>query len=197
MSRFQSANAFNYTAEIHSVCVDLCRRIPAFSHIDMERVAVSFAQTRHSEPHGVFACMMPMRFEGGSLITQQRKRSFTLQRCYKNDGTEYLYILYFYVPRFIELTLSRKLETIVHELYHIGPKFDGDLRRFPGRCFAHGSSKKKYDEQVRGFLNHWLKQDPPENLWGFLRADFRTLQAEYGRLRGTRIIPPKLIPCEK
>ena len=127
---------------------------------------------------------------------ESRGRRWTLQRCYRPDGVEYLYIFYFYVPRFIELKLSQKLETIVHELYHISPDFNGDLRRFKGRCFAHGSSQKKYDMTVRGFVDHWLKQDPPTEIWGFLKLGYRELIDIYGGLHGTRISMPKIIPTE-
>lgn len=189
-----TVKSFDYTGAIAKVCEDVCFRVPTLNHIDMGRVAVSFSQTKHSAPFGVFACMTPLRFEGGATTRQKQGRDWVVQRCLREDGTEYLYILYFYVPRFIELTLSQKLETIVHELYHIGPNFDGDLRRFQGRCFAHGSSQKKYDQTVRGFVDHWLKQDPPPELWDFLRFGYKELVEQYGGLYGTRIRMPKVIP---
>jgi hypothetical protein len=163
----------------------------------MSRVAISFAQTKHSAPFGIFATTTPLRFKGGGLFMQSQGKDWTLQRCYRADGVEYLYILYFYVPRFIELKLSQKLETIVHELYHINPDFNGDLRRFKGRCFAHGSSQKKYDQTVRDFVDHWLKQNPPPKIWNFLQYNYKELLAEFGGLHGTRIQAPKIITLEK
>jgi predicted metallopeptidase len=189
--------SFGYTTAIAKVCEDICFRVPALSHIDMSRVAVSFAQTKHSAPFGIFATTTPLRFKGGELFIQSQGKPWTLQRCYRPDGVEYLYILYFYVPRFIELKLSQKLETIVHELYHINPDFNGDLRRFKGRCFAHGSSQKKYDQTVRDFVNHWLKQNPPPKVWNFLQYNYKELIAEFGGLHGTRIPAPKIIAIEK
>ncbi|MDR3183454.1 MAG: hypothetical protein LBT89_11170, partial [Planctomycetaceae bacterium] len=102
--------------------------------------------------------------------------------------------LYFYVPRFIELPLSQKLDTIVHELYHISPLFNGDLRRFSGRCFAHGSSKKKYDLTVQRLTKYWLQQEPPESVWGFLKLKYKELTVLYGKLTGTKIPMPKIVP---
>lgn len=193
----QARNSFDYTAAIVKVCEDVCFRVPALRHIDMSRVAVSFSRTKHSEPFGVFASAMPLRFEGGELIVHKRDKSWTLQRCFRDDGVEYLYILYFYVPRFIELKLLQKMETIVHELYHISPFFNGDLRRFKGRCFAHGSSQKKYDATVRGFVDHWLQQNPSPEVWDFLQLGYKELISCHGGLHGTRIAMPKVIPCGK
>jgi hypothetical protein len=103
--------------------------------------------------------------------------------------------MYFFVPRFIELTLTQKLQTVVHELYHISPEFNGDIRRFNGRCFAHGSSQKKYDKTVQQFTDYWLKQEPPEEIWSFLLFNYKTLTEKFGRLVGTRIKKPVLIPA--
>ena len=40
----------------------------------------------------------------------------------------------FYLPRFCDQSLDEKLSTVMHELWHISPAFDGDIRRLPGRC---------------------------------------------------------------
>jgi predicted metallopeptidase len=188
---------FDYTAALARVCADVCFRVPALNHIDMDRVAVCYAQTRHSAPVGTFACVTPLRFKNGDLTKSTRSGEVTLPRYFNNDGVEYLYIIHFYVPRFIELRLPQKLETIVHELYHIAPLFNGDLRRFAGRCSTHGSSQKKYDQIVQGFVDHWLKQNPPPQIWDFLRLDYKELILAYGRLVGKKINFPKIIPVKK
>ncbi|MDR0521899.1 MAG: hypothetical protein LBH00_08630 [Planctomycetaceae bacterium] len=187
---------FDYTAAVASVCGDMSFRVPELRHIDIARVAFSFSQTKNSAPFGIFATTVPLRFENGDAFQLNRKGLvYTVQKCLRSDGTEFLYILYFYVPRFIELPLLQKLETIVHELYHISPQFNGDLRRFPGRCFAHGSSQKEYDRIVSRLVQYWLKQNPPEPLWDFLRFNFRDLTQQFGKLHGTRIPFPKIIPA--
>ena len=188
-------STFDYTAAIAAVCGDMCFRIPELRHIDMTRVAVGFSRTKNSEPFGVFAATTPLRFENGESLFQSRGRQWTVQRLFRPDGLEYLYILNFYVPRFIELPLSQKLDTIVHELYHINPQCNGELRRFTGRRFAHGS-KKKYDQIVHRLVQYWLKQDPPDELWGFLCYNYRDLTAKYGKLSGMRIPIPKIIPAD-
>ncbi|MDR3233922.1 MAG: hypothetical protein LBT46_09725 [Planctomycetaceae bacterium] len=185
---------FDYTQALKTLCEDICFRVPELRHIEMNRVAVSFSQTKNSEPYGIYASTTPLRFSGGNETLVRRGRTLTMQSCYKNDGTQYLYILYFYVPRFIELPLSQKLDTIVHELYHISPLFNGDLRRFSGRCFAHGSSKAKYDQSVKRLTEYYLQREPPESVWSFLQLDYRGLTAQYGKLTGTKIPMPKIVP---
>ena len=101
-----------------------------------------------------------------------------------------LYILNFYLPRFLDLPLREKLTTTLHELWHIGPKFDGDVRRLGGRCFAHGSSQKQYDAHIEALLDRWLALGPPEPLYDFLRLKFRELSARHGRVLAARVPVP-------
>ena len=190
------SRSFDYTDAIAKVCGDICFRVPELSHIDMSRVAVSFTQTRHSDPHGVFAAVTPLRFKDGAERTRHHGRDWKVQRCLRSDGGEYLYILYFFVPRFMELTFRDKLETIIHELYHISPDCNGDLRRFKGRCFMHGSSQKRYNAVVRTFVEKWLRRDPPPDIWDFLNLDYKEIVARFGGVHGTRIPMPKVIPVE-
>ena len=81
-----------------------------------------------------------------------------------------------------------------HELWHIGPDFDGDLRRFAGRYYAHGSSQDDFDATARRLAQQWLSASPPENLYDFLHCSFAELVEEFGGVCGQRIRTPKLIP---
>jgi hypothetical protein len=138
--------------------------------------------------------MTPMRFEEGSLTTRRRGRNYTVQRLYDASGRELLYILSIYLPRFQNHSLQEKIATIIHELWHISPQFDGDLRRFSGRCFAHGGSQKEYDRQVDEIAAHWWNSAPPPSVYEFLRLSFRDLEKQHGRVYGTKIRQPKLVP---
>ena len=187
-------SGFDFTTQIGAVCRDMIARLPELAHIDLSRVAISFAQTRKAVDHGMHASLTPMRFENGSLLTTRRRRRYTVQRVYAADGREMLYILTFYLPRFLETPLREKLHTTLHELWHIGPAFDGDLRRFGGRCYAHSHSQKEYDAQVDSLLDRWLALDPPEEVYQFLRLRFGELERAYGRVYGVKIPHPKLLP---
>ena len=96
--------------------------------------------------------------------------------------------------KFLNMEFHEKLSTVMHELWHVSPKFDGDVRRFDGRCFAHGCSEEQYDAQVEQLVARWLALGPPESVCGFLRLNFRELGARYGGVHGRKIPMPKLIP---
>jgi predicted metallopeptidase len=188
---------FDFTLHIRRLCDDMVQRLEQLRHIDMSRVAVSFSQTRRTGSHGMFASLTPLRFAGGQMHTFRRKRRWGIQRVYGPDGREMLYILSFYLPRFLDLPFREKLTTTLHELWHIGPQFDGDLRRLGGRCFAHGSSQKRYDAHIAALLDRWLALDPPGSLYDFLRLSFRELTAGHGRVFGRRVPVPKLVPLDR
>ncbi|MEM6798043.1 MAG: hypothetical protein AAF589_00885 [Planctomycetota bacterium] len=186
--------AFDFTAAIRLVCEDMSRRAPELSHVDMQRVAVGFCQARKRVPHGLQASLTPLRFEGGALTKRIRGREFICQRLVDGSGRDYLYLLQFYLPRFLDHALEEKLTTIVHELWHISPEMDGDLRRHEGRCYVHGASQQAFDEQAARIGREWLMRDPPAGLYEWLTVDFRTLAAEHGGVSGQRFRTPKLAP---
>ena len=185
---------FDFTFHIRRLCDDMVRRLPNLRHIDLSRVAVSFCQARKHLSHGMYASLTPMRFAGGQTHTIRHGRKWTVQRLYDRSGREMLYILSLYLPRFLELPFREKLTTVVHELWHIGPRFDGDLRRYGGRCFAHTGSKRSYDALVERLADDWLSHHPPKAVYDFLHDDFRGLVARHGRIYGVKIPTPKLIP---
>ena len=183
---------FDFTLHIRRLCQDMVARLEELRHIDMGLVAVSFSQARKAADCGMYASLTPLRFAGGERHTVRRGQRWTLQRVY-DGGREMLYILNFYLPRFLDLPLEEKLTTVVHELWHIGPRFDGDLRRFRGRCYAHSGSQQKYDAQAKRLVDRWLALGPPAPLYDFLHLRFRQLSARHGRVHGQRVPTPKLI----
>jgi hypothetical protein len=178
---------------MRSLCVDLTRRLPELSHIDMCRVAIRFCQARIHSRHGIYASLTPMRFAGGALTSLRRGRTWTVQRLFDDAGREMLYLLSFYLPRFQQRPLEEKLSTVIHELWHISPAFDGDIRRHPGRCYAHTHSQKQYDAQMDALAQKWLSLAPPPECYDFLRYDFRGLEARHGRVYGQKIRTPRLV----
>jgi predicted metallopeptidase len=187
---------FDFTLHIRRVCEDMVARLEELRHVDMSRVAVSFSQTRRRGCEGMHASLTPLRFADGKMHTFRRKRRWGLQRVYDAGGREMLYILTFYLPRFLDLAPREKLTTVLHELWHIGPKFDGDVRRLGSRCYAHGSSQKKYDAHVETLLNRWLSQNQPKSLYDFLELNFSELSALHGRIFGRKTPHPKLVPLD-
>jgi predicted metallopeptidase len=187
---------FDFTLHMRRLCDDLVHRLPDLTHIDLGLVAISFSQTRKAVDHGLHASLTPLRFAGGSRHTIRRGRKWTVQRLVDPSGREMLYLLSFYLPRFLDQSFRQKLTTVVHELWHISPRFDGDLRRFGGRCYAHSASQRRYDAKVEQLVDRWLSLEPPASVYNFLRYEFRELVRRYGRVYGVKIPTPKLIPVE-
>ncbi len=173
----------------------MAARLDEFRHIDMSLVAVSFRQTRKRMRGGLYASLTPLRFAGGQLQSVRRDRSWKIQRVVV-DGREMLYLLNFYLPRFLDLPFAEKLTTIAHELLHVGPQFDGDLRRFGGRCYAHTHSHAEFDAHAARLGQCWLAQQPDQALYDFLHLDFHKLQSRHGHIFGRRIAAPKLLPVD-
>ena len=191
----QATAGFNFTARMRQLCLGISGRLTDMQHVDVTRIAFSFAQTRKRVRHGMWASLTPMRFTGGAETGIRNGRRYAAQRLYA-DGQEMLYILTFYLPRFMELSFNDKLVTVFHELWHISPEFDGDIRRFPGRCFAHTHSEKDYDAAMDVLVKKWLATNPPPSCYAFLHKDFAELQRVYGPVYGAKVRQPRLIPLE-
>jgi hypothetical protein len=186
--------SFDFTLHIRRVCDDMVARLPELAHIDMSRVAVGICQTRKPVRHGLFASLTPLRFEGGATTTIRRGRPHAVQRVCDQRGREMLYVLSFYLPRYANLDLREKLITVLHELWHINPQFNGDIRRHCGRYHAHSHSQADYDREMGVLADRWLALAPLEDLWGFLRDGFRQLGFRHGRVVGLKIPRPRILP---
>ncbi len=185
--------AFDFTEAMRLLCEDVVARTPELEHVRMSQVAVTFAQARRRVLHGLQAKLTPLRFERGALITQRGRQRWTVRRMFSGD-VELLYILTFYLPRFQDQPLHEKLITVFHELFHISPRFDGDIRRMEGRYHVHSHSQKEYDRVMGVLAERYLKQQPNDRLWGFLRFRFDEIVARHGGVIGAKMPIPKLIP---
>ena len=186
---------FDFSRAMSLLCADIAARLDELSYIRMEQVAVAFAQARRRSVYGLQAKLTPLRFENGSLITVRGSRRWTIQRVYCGDR-EMLYILTFYLPRFLDLPFREKLVTVFHELYHIGPAFDGDIRRFDGRYHVHSPRQKEFDRAVERLVDAYLSTEPSPELYGFLRHNFQELHRRHGGIVGIKVPIPKLIPLD-
>lgn len=176
------------------LCNDIVVRLPQLAHIDPGRILFAFCQARNRTRFGRHATLTPLRFQGGSHEMVRRGRKLRSQPVFDACGREVLYILSFYLPRFLDEPFHEKMATAIHELWHISPNFDGDIRRHSGRCYAHSSSKAKYDQQMHALAELYLKQKPPEGLLAPLRLSFNELCRQQGPVFGARVRRPRLIP---
>jgi predicted metallopeptidase len=184
---------FDFTAAMHELCADTVARTPALAHIDLSRVLFSINLARNGRRHGLQARVTPLRFQGGALASVHRKTAYQVQRVVV-DGREILYLVTFCLPRFLNREFEDKLVTVFHELYHIGPAFDGDLRRHAGRYCAHTGSQKKYDAHMAALAKKYLNGGADPARYAFLRLSFGQLCRRHGSVIGLHLPRPKLIP---
>ena len=111
------------------------------------------------------------------------------------------YMISFALPRFCDQSLTRsrkekfypgadpwiaKLDTVVHELYHIDPELAG-IRRIKNDdgvdlANCHG---RQFLETVAGLVHTYLESRPSRDAYDFLRHDFGGLHARHGGISGT------------
>lgn len=183
------------TARTRLLCEDLCARLAELRHIDVSRMAIRLCQTRRAGVYGVQATMTPLRFRDGAETAVRRGRTWRIGPCPTDaTGRSCLYLLSLYVPRFLDLPAAEKVAVVVHELWHVSPSFDGDLRRFgPGRHRFHGGGCERYHAEMRRLASQWLTLDPPRELCDWLDGDFTALRSRFGRVVGHRLPTPRLI----
>jgi len=184
---------FDYAEAMKKLVADIASRCDVFRHVDMSAVLVGCIKARSSSNMGLYARTVPMRFEDGSHVTTKRGLLYRVPKVI-HDGNEILYIVSFCLPRFQDLSFDDKITTIFHELYHISPRFDGDIRRFDGRHFVHGS-QKKYDELMKSLADEYLRENPDSELAEFLKLSWEELSWKHEAITWTiyRAPRPQLI----
>jgi predicted metallopeptidase len=187
--------AFDFTANICRLYADIAERCPELNHVDTGRILFGFTQSRNGRAHGLQARVTPMRFHGGLLVRRYRGVHYQVQR-FVVDGQDILYLMTFCLPRFLNQSFDDKLVTLFHELYHISPRFDGDLRRHAGRYAVHSHSQRRYDQQMAELARAYLATDPDPGLYAFLRLDHAHLRRRYGHVMGVVVPRPKLVPLD-
>jgi predicted metallopeptidase len=178
---------------MHRLCADVVARCEPLCHVDVSRLLFAITQARSGRTHGLQAKVTPLRFRSGGLRHRRRGVCYQVQR-YFVDGREMLYVVTFCLPRFLNQSFDDKFVTLFHELYHISPAFDGDLRRHEGRCAIHSHSKRLYDEHMAQLARAYLADGADPALSTFLRLNFTQLLHRHGSVIGVMVPRPKLIP---
>jgi hypothetical protein len=184
---------FHFCAHVRRLCADIVARCAELRHVRPDRVLFAFTQARNGRAHGLQARLTPLRFKGGALYRRHRGTQYQVQRLFVN-GREMLYVMTFCLPRFLNQTFDDKLVTLFHELFHIGPRFDGDIRRHAGRYAMHSRSQQRYDEHMAALARDYLASRPDPDLHAFLRLTFAQLGHRHGSVVGAVVPRPKLVP---
>jgi hypothetical protein len=184
---------FDFCAHVNRLCADVGRRSEELRHVDVSRMLFAVTQARNGRAHGLQARVTPLRFRDGQLTRVRRGVTYQVQR-YLVGGREMLYLVTFCLPRFLDLDFEEKLVTLFHELYHLSPAFDGDLRRHDGRYALHSHSQRRYDEHMARLARAYLADGADPELYAFLRLNFAELQRRYGGVVGVVVPRPKIVP---
>jgi hypothetical protein len=207
-----AAGMINYTERLSLLMDDIAARVSALSFLDTRRVLV-FARAGRSDADGALAtchCVSLPASEPGYYFWRDRstgkltRRSewFVTKSPLVRVGTQPIdYMISFTLPRFCDQALSgtrkeahypgaenwiAKLDTVVHELYHIDPERPGIRRmeRADGTYSAncHG---RRFFEDVVGMVREYLDSKPDPEVYDFLRYDFDDLTRRFGGVVGT------------
>ena len=202
----------NYTERLTLLMQDVVTRVPTLSFINIADVLV-FARAGRSNAEGAFAtchCLtLPpsdpgyyfWRDRASGQITRRSEWFVTKSPVVTIGARPVKYMLSFTLPRFCDQSLDRsrkekfypgaqpwvsKLDTVIHELYHIDPQFAGIRRieREDGTYSAHCHGHRFFEE-VAAMVNTYLATKPDPLVTDFLRHDFAALDARYGGVVGT------------
>ncbi len=202
----------NYTERIALLMQDVVTRVPRLSFINLADVLI-FARSGRSTAEGAFAtchCLTLPPSEPGYYFWRDRtthaltRRSewFVTKSPVVSIGTRDIkYMLSFALPRFCDQSLDRsrkerlypgadpwiaKLDTIVHELYHIDPELTG-IRRIEKEdgTYSANCHGQRFFEQVAEMVHTYLNSKPDLSAYDFLLQDFASLDARHGGVVGT------------
>ncbi len=180
---------YEFTDRMTALIQHIADTVPELAHVDTRRLLVSITRQRSRYRDGLFAHVTPMRFENGAHTTVWRSKTYQASRLVRN-GKEILYVISFCLPRFLKRTFDEKIHTTIHELYHISPLCDGDVRRYgSGRIHT-----KQFHTTVDRLTDRFLALHDREHS-AFLAPCWRTIQRRYGNIVGEtlRIPQPRLI----
>lgn len=203
----------NYTDRIALLMQDVVERTPRLSFIDLREIVV-FGRFGRSGADGAFAtchCLTLPESDPGYYFWRDRSTGALTRRSewfvtkspqVRIGGTPIKYLISFVLPRFCDQALERtrkaslypagtpswvaKLDTIVHELYHIDPDEAG-IRRVSRSDGTHSplSHGPLFYEDVASMVLDYLASRPDPSLFDFLSQDFAGLTARHGGVVAT------------
>jgi len=202
----------NYTESLTLLMQDVVGRVPALSFIDIADVLV-FARFGRSNAEGAFATCHSLslppsepgyyfwRDRESGRITRRSEWFITKSPVVAIGTREMKYLMSFALPRFCDQSLDRsrkgrfyqdaepwmaKLDTVVHELYHIDPEHMGIRRIERGDgTYSANCHNARFFEQVSEMVQTYLASQPDPAVYEFLRHDFDALEQRHGGVVGT------------
>jgi hypothetical protein len=186
---------YNLTDDVSLLVHLLAKRVPALAHLRPGQLLHGVSQARTRSKYGIYAQCHGLRFKHGRREHKTRDGFAWQWPIIKVRGQEILYYITYFLPRFLDQPPRERLNTLLHELYHISPKFNGDLRRFAGRNEFHGSD---FDRQVDALVEEAVPHVDAAR-FPFLIHSFEELTARYGGIVGNKLkrFHPKKVRLEE
>jgi hypothetical protein len=202
----------NYTDRISALVRDIVGRVPALGHLDPDDLLI-FGRFGRSTAAGAYAtchCLtLPPTDPGyyfwcdrrSGRMTRRSEWFVTKSPQVSIGGRPVQYLISIALPRFCDQALDQsrkrryygaapswiaKLDTIIHELYHVDPG-QGGLRkavRLDGSVAA-TLHARHFFEDVAGMVRQYLDGRPDPATYDFLRYGFEELLERYGRIAAT------------
>ena len=150
-----SSRPLNLNRAIRALMRDLAVRSPEFAHLIPARVLIVAGEARRASRGSV----KPLAF------ARARSRDSTGARkpVVRVDGRRMLYCVTLRPLFFRDARPEQRIETLLHELYHVSPAFDGTLD--PSR--RHTRLGASFSRTFRPVVRRYLRQCPPEVLAPF------------------------------
>ncbi len=181
------------SSTLTAIISEIVSRTPSLAHIDVERILVCVGSNRKGRRGGLYGKLIPLRFKNGSPRLLHRGRTYAIPEI-SHNGRTCLYMLYFYMPRFFDLSWEGKLGVLFHELFHISPRFDGDIRRMGAVKAAHGHSKRHFETLFSPELRAFIPYAHTSAHFEFLSMNTHVLYRRYRAVTGIRMKNPKPLP---
>ena len=185
-------DTINITGTIKNIIKEISIFSPNFAYINTDKVLICISSNKKGNGGATYGKLVPLRFEGGNAAVKYNNHFYSMPTI-KSEGIEQFYIIYFFIPRFFDLTFEEKIKIIFHELYHISPDFNGDIRRVSKGKSAHGHSKKHFDSLFIDDLiqfSSYIKKTPYIH---FLNMNTKSLYKQFSKVIGRRMKMPKPI----
>ena len=165
---------------------EMVQRTEEFKLFDVNRILLCCSTNRKKTGGGIYGKLLPLRFENGSKFIKYNSRFYTIPRLVVN-GTEILYLMYFYLPKFFDLSAREKINVMFHELYHISPLFNGDIRRMGEVKKAHGHSRKAFEERYIGYARDFYEYIRHTPYHVFLQMSTEDLHKNFKKIQFRRM----------
>lgn len=143
----------NLNEAISALIRDISRTMPEFSHVRATRILVVAGEARRASRGTV----KPLAFTGARTIDRATGRRKPIVRI---AGRRMLYSITLRPLFFRDSTPQDRVETVLHELFHISPAFDGTL----DRQRRHARMGKDFSRVLRPLVRRYLKQCPADIL---------------------------------